>query len=68
MIMPPCMPNCPHRSIDPNCHMSCKEYLEWRFNKDIENAVRLSQGLEIEYIREAQDRMRRARNHGCKQE
>lgn len=25
----PCK-NCPDRTIEPNCHTTCKKYLEWR--------------------------------------
>jgi len=68
MKIPHCTSDCPNRSIEPNCHTTCQIYLDWRANKDKENAARRSQGFEIEYIREAQNRMRRARYHGCKQE
>ena len=68
MKKPPCVPNCPHRNIDPNCHMTCKIYLDWRSDKDKENTARHLQELELEYVIDAQKRMRRARYHGCKQE
>ena len=68
MKNPPCTPECPDRKLEPNCHMTCKIYLDWKSDKDKENTTRRSQGFEIGYIIEAQDRMRRVRYHGCKQE
>ncbi len=25
----PCKPDCPNRTVSPNCHMTCKKHLNW---------------------------------------
>lgn len=30
----PCTPNCPKRCAEPNCHSTCKEFLEFRAKVD----------------------------------
>lgn len=64
MKRPPCPPDCPNRSIDPNCHMVCKKYKDWRLDKDRENAIKCIENSKTEYTVMAQIRMRRVRKHG----
>ncbi len=30
----PCTRDCKHRCVEPNCHMTCEAYLNWRKNVD----------------------------------
>lgn len=34
MLKTPCPKDCPKRTVKPNCHSYCEEYLEWRKQKD----------------------------------
>ena len=63
MKKPPCLPDCPNRTTEPNCHMTCKEYIKWKAGKDSENASRQKENTEIDYVTKAQDRMRKHRSH-----
>ena len=35
----PCAKDCPDRSADPNCHMTCEAYLRYQAEREAELAV-----------------------------
>lgn len=48
----PCVPNCPNRVAEPNCHCTCEKYKEFRSEKEKEYARKQSILTTIGYYSE----------------
>ena len=64
----PCPPNCPKRNA--TCHSVCKDYLEWRAEKDAardqRNQILAREGAALGYYKERGQAIKRdvKRRHG----
>ena len=63
MKNPPCH-NCGKRTVEPNCHDMCKEYLDWKNGNAVTNSNKMKFYEDLSYTIKAYDRMRRLRRHG----
>lgn len=55
-MIPPCDPRCPKRRAYPNCHGTCKDYIEFDEKRKNYLAQKKSEKLICEYIEQAKKR------------
>ena len=54
--------DCPNRSIEPNCHMTCKGYLAMKANQENSNKKRHEEVSYTNYYYDAKQRMQKCKN------
>ena len=57
MKMPPCKRDCPKRCVEPNCHDTCNEYIQWAAERDKEAANRRAFNERIAYNKDKTERL-----------
>lgn len=55
--------NCPNRSIEPNCHVSCEGYLTMKENQETNNKKRREESSYVDYYYEAKQRAKKTRRN-----
>lgn len=55
----PCTPDCPNRSVEPNCHSTCEKYLAFREQVDSTTGNKYAKSDLNTYTRNQIERQRR---------
>lgn len=48
-----CCKDCPDRTVEPNCHMTCEAYLESKAKMELVKAAKIREASAIAYTRES---------------